>query len=498
MDDTRTNDSPWIAWAGFAAGPVVALIVYAALADSGLSNPGRATLAAVMLMATWWLTEALPLQATALVPLALFPVVGIAPIRATAAPYADPVIFLFLGGMLLGAAMERWNLHRRIALVVILAVGSRAELLLGGVMLATATISMWVSNTATTIMMLPIAVSIVALVHQRLVAAHPAASPRDLRNFATAMMLGVAYGATIGGVATIIGSPPNAAAVGFLQRVYGYDVSFLTWAKIGLPIVAIFLPLTWLVLSRVTHPFRLPEVQGVREQIRAELAALGRMSRGERLTAVVFALASLLWIFRDPLAGALGLYTTRPSGGREYWLTDPGIAIAAAILLFAIPVEPKKRVFILDWRTASRIPWGVLLLFGGGLTLSAAIEANGVDRFIAQALSGLEGVHPLLIVAIITTVVVFATEIGSNTAIVNVFLPIAGAVAIAVGVHPLLLIMPVAVAASYAFMMPMGTPPNALVFASGHLRIRDMATAGLVLNILAILVIRPRACCRAP
>lgn len=471
--------------AGLLLGPALAIAVYLLTAGQpGLSDPARATLAAAALMATWWISEALPIEATALVPLVLFPLTGIAPIARAAAPYADPVIALFLGGMLLGAAMERWNLHRRIALHLLLGVGTSPARLLLGVMIATAFISMWVSNTATAIMMLPIGVSIVALVHDQ----RRDAPARDRDHFAKAMMLGIAYAATIGGVGTVIGSPPNAVADAFIERTYGVELSFVDWLGIGMPIMLIFLPLTWLVLAKLTHRFHLPPAPGVRELLRQDLRALGRPTGGEIITAVVFALAAVAWIVREPACEWLGLYTqSRPDGPREHLVTDPMIAIAAALVLFAIPADRQRHV--LDWNVAARIPWGVLLLFGGGLSLSAAVGSTGVDTFIGQQLGGLAGAPLLVIVLLLTTIVVFTTEVGSNTAIVNIFLPIAAAVAVTCGAHPYLFIFPVALAASYAYMMPMGTPPNALVFASGHLRIADMARAGIVLNILSILVI---------
>ncbi|MFN0133980.1 MAG: SLC13 family permease [Phycisphaerales bacterium] len=474
----------WVRWIGLALGPMVAAALYVALPTEGLSPGGRRTLAAGAWLAIWWLTEALPIEATALVPLAMFPLLGVATMRATAAPYAEEVIFLFLGGLLLGAAMERWGLHKRLALWTILAVGTRPRMLVGGAMLATAVISMWVSNTATAVMMLPIGMSVTALVGERL-RAHAGPSDRSAEHFAKSMMLGIAYAATIGGIATVIGTPPNTVAASFIRQTYGVEIGFVGWLKIGLPIMLVFLPATWFVLVGVVYRFRSEAMPGVRSLIRAELDQLGPMSRGEVATLVVFVLAAVAWVVRVPLSDAIW-----PRLGKgEVVLTDSGIAIVAALALFMIPVDRKRGVFVLDWASASRVPWGVLLLFGGGLTLAAAISANGVDKFIGAQFDGLSGVHPLLIVLALTTVVVFTTEVGSNTAVVNIFLPICAAVAPALGVHPYMLILPTAIAASYAFMMPMGTPPNALVFASGHLRIMDMARAGFLLNLLSIGVI---------
>ncbi|MBX3375997.1 MAG: SLC13/DASS family transporter [Phycisphaeraceae bacterium] len=473
---------PAVQWTGFFAGPLVAVALYYLLPHIGghdLTHAGRATMAAIALMATWWLSEALPMQATALVPLVLFPILGIADIKKAAAPYADEVVFLFLGGMLLGVAMERWNLHKRFALWTILAVGTRPDRLVAGVMVAAALISMWVSNTATAVMMLPLGVSIVALIGERL--EEPGGKHRD--NFAKAMMLGIAYAATIGGIGTVIGSPPNAVATAFIQKTYNVQIDFTMWMKIGLPLMAVFLPLTWLVLVKFTYRFRSTRLEGVHELIRQELRELGRPSPGEVLTFAVFIAAASAWIFGKPLSRLVSSLLDRP-----VHIADATIAIAAALLLFILPVSIRRRRFVLDWTSASRVPWGVLLLFGGGLSLAAAVGSTGVDAFIGSIFSGLN-VHPLVLVLIVTTVVVFATEVGSNTAIVTIFLPVLAPAAVKLGVHPYLLMLPTAIAASYAFMMPTGTPPNALVFASGYLRVADMARAGLILNFLSIAVI---------
>ncbi len=467
-------------WLGLAAGPFAALGLYAFLEDAdGLSEAGQRTLAAAAWMAVWWITEALPIEATALLPLCVFPLLGIADMEASAAPYADPVIFLFLGGVMLGAAMERWGLHRRLALLAMLAVGTRPAQLVGGIMAVTAAISMWVSNTATAVMMLPIGLSLVQFTSGR----------GQSANFAKCMMLGIAYAATIGGIGTVIGTPPNAVAMGFIERRYGVEIGFLEWLKIGLPILIVFLPLAWLCLVKLVFPCPGTPVSGARAMIQEELRALGPLSRGEALTGVVFFLAAVAWVLRQPLAGWLGL-VDRPAGApAEYLLTDAGIAMIAALMLFTLPVDARSRTFLLEWKDTARLPWGVLLLLGGGLTLASAFGANGVDRYIGSGFQALSGLPVLAVVGIVTATVVFTTELGSNTAVVNIFLPIVAAAAVDLGVHPYLLIFPTALAASYAFMMPMGTPPNALAFASGHLRVPDMAKAGFLLNLLSILVI---------
>lgn len=497
MPEAADTGPAWIKWTGLVLGPVLAVLVYALLpaeqrtgaAVTGLTHAARATAAVGALMATWWLSEAIPLEATALVPLALFPLLGVAGMKQAAAPYADEVIFLFMGGMMLGIALERWSLHKRVALWTMLIVGTRPSMLVGGLMLATAMISMWVSNTATAVMMLPIAAGVSDLVWRSQGAQGPgSAQEADMQRFSTCLMLGVAYAATIGGVGTLIGTPPNAVLKGYIERVYGDSISFERWLWLGMPIVVIFLPLSWLALTRLIFPVRIGAVPGARDMLRKELAALGPAGRGERLVMAIFAAAAASWILRPQIAGWLGLYTVR-DGKRTDLLTDSGIAIIAAIAMFVTPVSLKRREFVLDWKHAGRMPWGVLLLFGGGLSLAAAFDSSGVGDSIGSLFHGLAGVHPLMIVLVMTTVVVFVTEVGSNTAVTTTFLTLVAGVSQKLQIHPYLLAFPIALAASYAFMMPTGTPPNALVFASGYVRVPQMWRAGIVLNLMSIVVI---------
>lgn len=491
---------------GLVLGPVIAAIIFFILPAEqrdaagqlvgGLSNSGRATLAVGGWLAIWWITEAMPIEAAAMLPLALFPIAGVASMKAAAAPYADEVVFLFLGGMLLGAAMERWNLHRRIALLVMLSVGTRPALLVGGLLFATAILSMWVSNTAAAIMMLPIAVGVIRLAHDRHLAAggaiDPDASAGDsspARRFAVAAVLAVAYGASIGGVGTLVGTPPNGVLAGFLRTRFDDTLTFGEYFRLGFPVMLVVLPIAWALLL-VLHPVRGMKLEGAEQLLRSELRGLGPVSRGEWSVITVAGLASFAWIFREPLAAALGLVRARAGGGKpEVLLTDAGIAIFAAMLLFLIPVGIRRGEFALDWKTASRIPWGVLLLFGGGLSLAAAIEANGVDRYLAGMFQGLAGWPPLAVVLVTAAAAVFFSEIGSNTAVATVMLPVVATAAPVVGVHPYVLCFAVSFGVSLAFMMPSGTPPNALAFTTGHLRVRHMVRAGILLNLACILLI---------
>lgn len=491
MSEPLESGPAWVKWMGLAAGPIAAAALYLALPRTDpagtviLTASGAATLAVCTLMATWWLTEAISLEATALLPLTLFPVLGIAGFKEAAAPYADEVIFLFMGGMMLGVALERWGLHRRIALWTMLLVGTGPVMLIGGMMLATAFLSMWVSNTATAVMMLPIAASIVTLVREKLTGS---CDDRAIRDFAACMVLGVGYAATIGGVGTLIGTPPNMVLAGYLQKTYDDPMTFQRWLWIGIPVLVVFLPASWLLLTRVIFRIRIPRIPGAREVLRHQAAELGPMSRGERLVLVIFSLTSLAWIFRTQVCDLLDLYT-ETAGKRQYTLTDSGIAIIGALAMFLTPVSARTRTFVLDWQHAGKMPWGILLLFGGGLSMSAAFQAHGVDVYIGSLFDGLKGAPAWAIVLAMTATIVFVTEVGSNTAVTTTFLPIASAVALRLGVHPYLLCLPVAIGASYAFMMPTGTPPNALVFATGHVRVPQMWRAGLVLNILSIAVI---------
>ncbi len=421
-------------------------------------------------MAVLWMTEALPLAVTALLPLALFPLLGIAPVEAVAAPYANPLIFLFLGGFLIALAIERWGLHRRIALNVIHAVGAREDFQVGGVMLATAAVSMWVSNTATTIMMLPVALSIV---------------PRDpsggvepeRRGFAAALLLAVAYGASIGGVATLVGTPPNALFAGFMLETYGLEIGFGQWMLLGVPVSLAMLGITWLLLTRGLFVVRRQEQPGARAAIHAALHDLGPASRAEKRTAMVFAVTAVLWLSRPWLQQAF------PS------LSDTGIAIAGALSLFVVPSGRERGERLLDWQHAERLPWGVLLLFGGGLTLASAIAGSGLAAWVGEQLTAFETWPFVVLVAFVVLLITLFSELASNTATAATFLPVVAALAISVGEDPIRLAVPAALAASFGFMLPVATPPNAIVFGSGQVSVGQMLRAGIWLDLLGAGVI---------
>ncbi|MBT8445536.1 MAG: DASS family sodium-coupled anion symporter [Gammaproteobacteria bacterium] len=457
-----------------AAGLAVAGMLLAVGPPGELGTPAWRTLAIAALMATWWVSEALPVAATALVPLVAFPLLGIAPVDAAARPYANPLIYLFLGGFMLALAVERWGLHRRIALHVLRLAGGRPDHLVGGFMLATGVISMWVSNTATTIMMLPIASSVVPLL------AHDA----DDDEFALALFLAIAYAASIGGVGTLIGTPPNAFMAAFMSETYGIEIGFARWMLVGLPVASVMMLAAWLLLTRWRFRLHRRPVADTDAVIQAELEALGPISGSELRVAMVFVCVAGLWVLRPYLAPSLEALT----GGR---LSDPVIAIAGALALFMIPCgrDAPERTALLDWKTAEHVPWGVLLLFGGGLSLASAIAETGLAVWLAHSLTGLAALPVLVIVMVTAALILMLTEISSNTATTAAFLPVIAALAVSIGQHPLLLVIPSALAASCAFMLPVATPPNAIVFSSGRVTIPQMARAGVWLNLLALVVV---------
>lgn len=459
--------------AGLVVGPVAAVALLLSNPPAGLSETGWRVAAVGVWMAVWWLTEAIPIPATALMPLALFPALGVREIKAVAAPYANPVIFLFLGGFLLALAVERWGLHRRVALAILARLGMRPSRMIAGFMLATALLSSAVSNTATTVMMIPLGLSVVAVVRTEIGDGHDDALVR----FARSMVLGIAYAASIGGVATLIGTPPNALLAGFMEETHGLEIGFAQWLVVGVPLVAILLPVAWWVLVRGRALADLPELDEHGAMLPRERAALGRPSRGEAITAATFVIVALAWVTRPWLVRVL------PG------LTDAGIAIAGGLALFAIPVDRGLRTFVLDWKTARGVPWDILILFGGGLSLAAAVQETGLAIWIGGGVSRLGGLPLLALMVAVVALLVFLTELTSNTASVAAFLPVVTSVAIALGRDPLYLAVPAAVAASCAFMLPVATPPNAIAYGSGRVTIPQMARAGFSLNLICIVAI---------
>jgi sodium-dependent dicarboxylate transporter 2/3/5 len=433
-------------------------------------HPLKATAALAVLMGLWWMTEAIPLAATALIPVALFPILGICDFPAAASQYASGTIFLFMGGFMLALAMQRWNLHRRIALVVVRIVGTKPRQLVAGFMIATGFISMWVSNTATAVMMLPIGISILTLVGEL------AGQDAKRTKFGTSLMLGIAYAASIGSLGTFIGTPPNTLLRGYLAEEMGVEISFGAWMLAGVPLAIVFMAFAWWLLTHVLFKPEMAEIPGGRALIESELKALGPMNRGEKLVGIVFVLAAVSWIY---------IPTVHPDWG----IKDETIAMVAAVVLFLVPAAPRRGSNLLDWKTAKGLPWDVLLLFGGGLALSGQFSGTGLSYWIGEQAKTLGTMPVVLIVVCVTAIVVLLTELTSNTATAAVFLPIVGGVAVGLGLDPMLLTVPVALAATCAFMLPVATPPNAIAYGSGHVTMGQMVRAGLWLNVAAIALI---------
>lgn len=469
---------------GLLLGPSLFILILVFPPPETMSISAWRVMAVAVLMATWWISEAIPIAATALLPVALFPLLQVMSTISTTSAYANHLVFLFLGGFLIAMAMQKWNLHRRIALHIIRAVGVNPSRIILGFMLATAVLSMWISNTATAMMMLPIALAVAGQLVNNETAQEPVSTaPVTTSAFAVALMLGIAYSASIGGVATLIGTPPNAILAGIVERIYGHRISFAAWMGFGLPLSMVMLAIAWVYLTRFAYPVKQQNFSQVTDVIRQEINQLGPMSRQEKLVAVIFALVALTWISR-------GLFEITLLKG----VSDASVAIAGALLLFIIPARfnlssIRQNEFLLDWSTASKLPWDILILFGGGFALAQGVSDSGLTEWIVLQMAGLKGAPLLVLVLMITFVVIFLTEVTSNTATATLILPVLGALAVAVGVDPMSLMVPAAVAASYAFMLPVATPPNAIVFSSRYLTIPQMARAGFYMNLVATLVI---------
>ncbi|MGI9272758.1 MAG: SLC13 family permease [Woeseiaceae bacterium] len=469
---------------GLFLGPIIAAVMLLSDAPQGLSESGWSTAAVGALMAIWWATEAVPIAVTALIPLVLFPLLGVANIQDTAAPYANKVIFLFLGGFIVAFAMQRWNLHRRIALNVLQRMGSNGKWLVAGFMLASAVISMWVMNTSTTMMLLPIAVSVITVIHKSV----DSLDEKARNDFQYALLLGVAYGATIGGMATLVGTLPNAMLAAFMLDTYGTEIDFSRWMMVGLPMAAIMLPLAWFALTRWVFTVDFETKGEGNAALRRMRGELGRMSKPEVRVAIVFSTLAIAWVTRPLLITLPGLSA----------LDDSGIAMAGAIALFLIPSGDKTDPLLIRWQYVEQLPWNILLLFGGGLTLASAVSRSGLAEWLGVSLQSIGGLPVFALVIIVATMIIFLTELTSNTATTATFLPIVGAIAIASGIDPIVLAVPVTLAASCAFMLPVATPPNAIVFGSGLLTIPKMARAGFALNLVGIVIVSLAALVLAP
>jgi sodium-dependent dicarboxylate transporter 2/3/5 len=461
------------------AGPIgagVAILVLPPMLDNAGGVPVpielgvRTTIAITVWMAIWWITEAIPMPVTALLPLILFPILGINDFKVSATAYAHPLIFLFLGGFLVSIAVQKWGLHRRFAVSILRRVGDRPSHLVGGFMFVTALLSMWLSNTATTIMMLPIALSIVA------------GRPKD-DDFSKCLLIGIAYSASIGGMATLIGTPPNLYIASYFSEVLKTEIGFLQWMMIGLPCSLLLLPSAWFYLTKV-H-FSLPtESSTEQDKLVGDGLVWRDLDRGARTTLIIFAALVASWIMR-PLLAEVEIFGFFPFGR----INDAGIALLAALALFAVPVGLSGHQSVLTWEDTRDLPWGTLLLFGGGLSLAATIKSSGADEIIGLWISGVPTHSAIFVSAIIVAVIIVLTELTSNIATTATLVPVFAAAAPLLGLNVEVLVPMIALAASCAFMLPVATPPNTIVFGSGYIRATDMASAGAVMNILALLTI---------
>ena len=477
---------------GLGFGLLAFFLVLFFIPDSMVPLLPRRMAAVAILMAIWWITEALPIPVTALIPIVFFPLLKILPAAKVSINYTHHLIFLFLGGFIIALAIERWNLHKRIALKIIYYVGSNQRLIILGFMLATAFLSMWISNTATTMMMIPIGLAVIARLGNNGENANDADSER---NFSLALMLGIAYAASIGGISTIIGTPPNVVFIGILKSNFpgSPEISFLQWMIFALPFSVMFLPMAWFYLVFIAAPVKSasnPFSSGI---IREELKSLGPMQRAEKSILVIFVLTGFLWLTRS----SIDLGTIRFTGwsallGLESYVQDSTVAVFMAIVTFMIPsgeTEKGRPVFLMNWEWARRVPWGILLLFGGGFALANGFHVSGLTLWLAEQLQALQFLPTALIILTVCALATFTTEFASNTAMASTLLPVLGGMAVAIELNPIILMVPAAISCSTAFMLPIATPPNAIVFASGHIRIRDMVKIGLAMNIVGLILI---------
>lgn len=475
MSDTRSSFT-LIRVAILLAGPLVFLICLTTIETEGLSLGATQVIALALWMVIWWMTEAVPLPVTALLPLILFPVMDIFSTAEAAAPYASPIVFLFMGGFLIALAMEKRNLHTRIALNIISITGTHANGIILGFMMATAFLSMWISNTATAVMMLPIALSVVDLLQDSKEGSLPS---QGYRRFALSLMLGIAYAANIGGTTTIIGTPPNVVFLGYMQEFYQRDMEFGRWLFIGIPVCFTLLTITYLLMTKVLFPHHLKKLAGSDQLIKDKLRLLGPMSRAEKQVAAIFFLTAACWIFQSNINNLLG---------GEY-LDNTIVAMGGGVLMFITPVSLQRQEFVLDWKSTERLPWGILLLFGGGLCLAKGMESSGIVQLVGDKIAGSGDISLWLLLLLLTAFMLFMTELMSNVALTVIFLPVVLGIADSLEINPLYLAIPVTLAASCAFMMPISTPPNAVVFSSGHIRMFDMVKAGFFLNLISIIVL---------
>jgi len=452
-------------------GPALFLIILLWFHPERLSKEANAILASTVWIAVWWITEAVPIAITSLLPVVLFPLTGGMELAETTASFGHRYIFLYIGGFILAIAIERWNLHKRIALNIIQLIGTNVKNVILGFMLATAFLSMWISNTATSVMMLPIGMSIISQLMD-----NPKTVENENQNFGKALMLAIAYSASIGGMATLIGTPPNLVLATIVQETYGIEITFSKWFMFGLPISLILLAICWKYLTEIAFTFKQKKFPGGRNEINKQLKSLGKLSYEEKMVLLIFVGTAFAWITRSFL-----LQKLIPN------LDDTIIAVIAGILLFILPASKSKNRKLINWEEAVKLPWGILLLFGGGLALAQGFKTSGLAEWIGGQLTLLEGASIFILLLFLIALVNFLTEITSNLATTAMILPILAPLSLVLDVNPFMLMVGATVAASCAFMLPVATPPNAVVFGSGYLRIPDMAKTGVWMNLFSII-----------
>ncbi len=455
---------------GLWLGPAIFLIIYFFIAPAGIPPAAVTVMAITAWVAIWWVTEPIPLAATSLIPIILFPLMGVLKLGETTASYGQPIVFLYIGGFLIAIAIEKTGLQRRIAVHIIRSMGTRLSMIILGFMISTAFLSMWISNTATAIMMLPIGMAIITATSDD--------GGEHQAHFRKALMLAIAYAASIGGLATLIGTPPNLVFAGVVRDTYHIDITFTQWFEIGFPITVLLLIISWWYLVRVGFPLGHARLAGGKEEMNSRLSLSGRMSSDEKKVAIVFVSVAVAWIIRSFI-----LEKIIPG------IDDTIIAMLGGVVLFLIPSGEGKNKKLINWEDAGKLPWGIVLLFGGGLALAEAFEKTGLAQWIGQNMSALAGLGVFVTILLVVALVNFLTEFTSNLATVTMILPVIAPIAVSAGVHPFMLMVGATLAASCGFMMPAGTPPNAIAFGSGYLSIKDMVKTGFWLNIASIIII---------
>lgn len=457
---------------GLILGPFLFILIRFFYAPEGLSEEANGILASTVWIAIWWITEAIPIAATALLPIVLFPLTGSLDISSTTASFGHKFVFLYLGGFIIAIAIEKWNLHKRIALNIINIIGSNLQKIILGFMVATAFLSMWISNTATSVMMLPIGIAIIKQLKD-----NPKTDENENLIFGKALMLAIAYSASIGGISTLIGTPPNLVLAGIVSEIYGYEITFSQWFIFGFPISIILLFICWKYLTKFAFTFKQKEFPGGKQEIKHLLNSLGKISYEEKVIALIFATTAFCWITRSFL-----LKNVLPQ------IDDTIIAIFFALILFLIPAKTKHKK-IISWNDTKNLPWGIILLFGGGMALAKGFESSGLALWIGNQMTTFAGVSTIILILLLIAAVNFLTEITSNLATTAMLLPVLAPMALTIDIHPFVLMVGAAVAASCAFMLPVATPPNAVVFGSGYLRIPDMVSKGIVMNLISIIIL---------